>query len=250
MNRIKLLGCGSSLGSPLIGCSCSVCLSKEKRNTRRRCSALLYVNDKVFLIDAGPDIKQQLLEEKVTHIDGLIITHMHYDHVGGMNDLLPLAHFAQSPIPTLCLESTSKLIKKFKAHIIDNFVLHPLKEKEGRVIFGDEPFIYTTYQQDVDVLGIRWGSLAYFTDVKHYDLSLFRSCVGVRQLIISVGSEEEIKGHIGFKKAVEIGRHMEAEELYFTHLSHNIDYNQEKELQERYAVPYGYLAYDQLEILL
>lgn len=250
MNKIKLLGSGSSLGVPLIGCTCDVCRSKDPRNKRRRCSALLYANDKKFLIDAGPDIKQQLLDENISSIDGLIITHMHYDHVGGINDLLPLTEMGKKPLPILCLESTANLIRDFWSHIINYFTFEPLQEKFGRVEFRGESFNYTTYRQDVDVMGIRWETMAYFTDIKHYDLSLFDVCVGVRQLIINIGCEREIVSHIGLEKAVDIGKYMEAEKMYFTHLNHEVDYNNEKKLMDRYHVSNGHLAYDGLEITL
>ena len=96
---ITFLGTAASMGIPMIGCGCRVCLYSSPYNQRTRAAALLRVQGKNILLDAGPDIRQQALKYGLTHIDGLLITHTHYDHIGGLDDLRAYHYRDQLPLP-------------------------------------------------------------------------------------------------------------------------------------------------------
>ena len=99
MGKLRILGSGTSTGVPEIGCTCPVCTSTDPRDNRLRASSLLHTDDAVILIDCGPDFREQMLRaSSFEKIDGVLVTHEHYDHVGGLDDLRPFGRFADIPI--------------------------------------------------------------------------------------------------------------------------------------------------------
>lgn len=95
--KIRILGSGTSTGVPEIGCTCAVCTSKDPRDCRLRTSALVYTDDATILLDCGPDFREQMLRVPFGKIDAVLISHEHYDHVGGLDDLRPFCRFGKCP---------------------------------------------------------------------------------------------------------------------------------------------------------
>lgn len=129
MGKLRILGSGTSTGVPEIGCTCPVCTSTDPRDNRLRASSLLHTDDAVILIDCGPDFREQMLRaSSFEKIDGVLVTHEHYDHVGGLDDLRPFGRlpiFLSIPMPTLlpicgqgCLTALSiRYIREFRVSI-------------------------------------------------------------------------------------------------------------------------------------
>ncbi len=102
MNSITFLGTGTSQGIPMIGCNCEVCTSEDPRDKRLRCSALVRFQGKTFLIDAGPDFRQQMLREKIAHLDAILLTHHHKDHTGGLDEVRSFNYLEKRSFPSFC----------------------------------------------------------------------------------------------------------------------------------------------------
>ncbi|MCB1213553.1 MAG: MBL fold metallo-hydrolase, partial [Chlamydiia bacterium] len=189
-----ILGCGNSTGVPVLGCSCEVCHSEDPRNHRSRPSVLIRCGKTSLLIDAGPDIREQLLRESITEIHGVFITHSHYDHTGGLDDLRILALFQQQAIPMWVGEETYIDLEKRMDYLIHSNITVgvPFKRFSIEKFVGDcgecrfdgfswRYFLYT--HSGVPVYGMRIGDFAYVTDIREYPESIFEELRGVRTLV-------------------------------------------------------------------
>lgn len=251
--RFVFLGCGASMGVPIVGCGCAVCRSSDPKNRRLRSSGLIEIGTKRFLIDAGPDIREQLLRARVHQIDGLLLTHAHYDHVGGLDDLRILSFYNKAPIPCLLSHPTweelrprfdylfaSKEHPERHVHFIPQF----LPDARGVTSFAGLPIQYCSYHQTrMEVNGYRIGDFAYLTDILNYPPTIFEDLKGVRTLVISALRHEPQHLHFTIGQAIEFAKEVNVPLCYFTHLAHELDYEETQKL-----LPLSiFLAYDGLE---
>lgn len=247
--KCTLLGVGSSLGVPVVGCHCSVCTSDCSKNQRSRSAALFEINGKKLLIDAGPDIRSQLLKGKVSEIDAVFITHSHYDHVAGLNDLRV---FARKRRLTTYLSLSSYLeIKSHAQYLFDSFLEPCILEGGREISFGGSFFLTLSYQQKnkegnvTDVLGLRVGTVAYLTDIKIYDPSLVNRLVGIKTLILGAIRRTPSFAHFAFCEAIAFSQKLHSEKTILIHLDHTVDYE-----KERKELPAGVeLGYDGMIIV-
>lgn len=249
-NSLLFLGTGASSGVPVIGCSCSVCRSKDSHNKRLRPSVLLTLNGKKIIIDVGPDFREQALMYQVKHLDGVIITHAHYDHVAGLDELRAYYIFHRTSIPVLCsIETLEELKKKFDylfrkkkegASLAAQLHFQVLENGNGETFFLDQNIRYITYQQgEMSVNGYVFGPVAYFTDVKEFDETLMHSLEGVEVLVISALREEPSRMHLTFDQAAEIASKSGVKKCFFTHISHESDYKKiNRKLPKECALAY------------
>ena len=121
--KIRILGSGTSTGVPEIGCTCAVCTSKDPRDCRLRTSALVYTDDATILLDCGPDFREQMLRVPFGKIDAVLISHEHYDHVGGLDDLRPFCRFGEVPI-----YAETYTAERLRSRMPYCFVEHPIRE--------------------------------------------------------------------------------------------------------------------------
>lgn len=253
--RLLFLGTGASLGIPVIGCPCEVCQSTSHFNKRLRPSALISVHQKQFLIDPGPDFRQQALKYHIDALDGIIITHAHHDHTAGFDDLRALYYRHKKPLPILLSDATARDIKarfyylfqtgnpyeKFAPRIDFQF----LPDLEGDTVFEGVPIHYLTYEQgEMPVNGFRFGNLAYLSDIRVYSPTIFNHLVGVKTLIISALRHEPSPLHLSVKEAVEFAAQTGAEQVWLTHISHDLDHAKTNAV----LPPHVKLAYDGLEL--
>lgn len=249
------LGTGSSGGVPVIGCHCRVCESNDKKNKRLRSSGLLTIGSNRLLIDVGPDFRAQALEYDLRFIDGLFITHTHYDHVGGLEELRAYTLKSGVPLPCYLSESSLKSIKKlFYYHFVDNdansnriaeFDYRLLEGASGKFSFYDAQIEYLHYRQGtMSVLGFRIGSFAYLTDLKEYPEELKKKLNGVDVLVLSALRFGTSKVQMNVDEAVEFIESVHAKSAYLMHMSHELEYAHVKALLPSHIQP----AYDGLEI--
>ena len=248
--KLVFLGSGGSKGVPMVGCECRICSSSSVFNKRLRSSALLEIEGKRFLIDSGPDFRFQALKYGVKNIAGFLLTHAHFDHIAGIDDLATLAYHAKSSINCLASNETLLDLKKshnylFRFEGIDPFRFHILKKDFGEVQFCGIKIHYIHYMQsNTKVTGFRFGDLAYMTDISSYCCGIFPPLMGIKILIISLRAFKGSKGHLGLKDILNISNKVGAQKTYLTHLSHDIDYE-----RDRSALPKGFnFAYDGLEV--
>ncbi|VBB43323.1 putative hydrolase [uncultured Paludibacter sp.] len=247
--QITFLGTGTSTGVPQVGCTCDVCTSENPKDKRLRSSVLIKINDIQILIDAGPDLRQQLLTHSINHLDGILITHEHYDHLGGIDDIRPLGETT-----IFCENNVAKAIyrtmhycftdKKYPGvpkiemeEITENdFYLKGIKITPIRVMHAKLP-----------ILGYRIGDFAYLTDVKTIPESSFEKLTGLKALVINALRKEEHIAHLNIEDAIGISKKIGAENTYFTHFSHHLGFHNEVDAQLPEKI---HLAYDNLSINL
>ena len=229
------LGTGASTGIPVIGCKCSVCVSSNPKNIRMRPSLFVEVNKKKLLIDVGPDFRPQALQHHINDIDGLLLTHAHYDHIGGLDDLRILYFMKQTPIPCLLSKECFSEIKSRYDHLFRRatkktslavqFDFTLLEDNAGVCEFEGIKVGYFSYKQgSTKVLGFRIGDLAYITDIKDYDDTIFSSLKGIKTLIISALREKISPVQFNFEQASSFAKKAKAEKVYITHIAHETDH--------------------------
>ncbi|MEL7430955.1 MAG: MBL fold metallo-hydrolase [Chlamydiota bacterium] len=238
------LGSGASMGTPVIGCSCLVC--QDKRQWRLRSSGLLRIGDRRILFDAGPDFRQQALNYGVFGIEALLLTHSHYDHIGGLEDLRIFSYQKKGEIPCFLSKETGEMLEK-KSYLQQFFAPTFLPSDQGEFFFGGLPFSYFQYWQDTTrVTGFRFGSFAYVTDISRYEPSIFSALSGVKTLVLSACGLDHSHVHLGLRKAISFAQEVGASQVFFTHVCHRID-----AFKERSKLPSSMqFAYDGLEIPL
>ena len=227
MNAITFLGTGTSQGIPMIGCSCEVCTSPDPRDNRLRCSALVRYKGKTFLIDAGPDFRQQMLREGISHLDAILLTHNHKDHTGGLDDVRSFNYLEKRSFPIFC-----------EAHVLESL------KKEYYYVFAEKPYpgapemdihLISSLPFDIDgvpvtpiramhyklpILGFRFGDCAYVTDANYIPESEFDKLRGLKVFVLNTVKRGHHISHYALEEAIEICRHVGAERSYLTHLSH------------------------------
>lgn len=247
--KLIFLGTGGSVGVPVIGCSCEVCHSSDTANQRLRPSALLRIDQRQFLIDAGPDFRMQALRIGLAKLDGLLLTHAHHDHTAGIDDLRPIYYRRQNPLPVLLSAETAQDIRMRYNYLfqstVPRFYLQLLPDQAGAVVFENIPIQYVTYiQGGMLVNGYRIGDLAYLSDIRHFSPSIFEHLEGVRYLVISALRHTPSPLHFSVDEAIDFARQLKAEKVWLTHISHELEHHQ----TNAYLPAHIRLAYDGLEI--
>lgn len=229
------LGTGASSGVPRIGCSCDVCRSTHPCNQRLRPSGVIRAGEKSLLVDIGPDFRQQALKYGLHSLDGLLLTHTHYDHIAGIDELRAFNFIQKKPFPCLLSKETltdlqvrySYLFKK-KGEIESDAAeidCQVLPKDVGEIEFLGVQIQYLSYWQGgMKVNGYRIGNFAYVSDIREYDDSIFRALKGVQKLVLSALRKEPNRVHLSLDEAVVFARKVGAHQTWLTHLSHEIDH--------------------------
>ncbi len=227
-NLLTLLGTATSQGVPVIACDCSVCRSSDPRDQRLRASALLSVNDKHFVIDTGPDFREQMLRSQVPEIEGVLITHEHYDHTAGLDDLRPFCFKQKIDIPVYCLPRVAADLRARYAYAFTDYPGVPRLDIR-EVGFGDKiPFAGTeielleVHHGTLSIFGVRWGELAYLTDVKELPARTLVQCKGLKTAVISALHHAGTHSHLSLQEALDYLEQLGVEQGVLTHFSHRM----------------------------
>lgn len=251
----QFLGTGGSAGVPVIGCTCSVCLSLSPFNRRLRPSGLLKVDGKTLLIDVGPDFRTQALTYHINHLDGLILTHTHYDHIAGIDELRVYYIQSQKALPCLLSEESFDDLKKRYYYLFQpigkvptlsaQLDIHLLPEDEGEKEFLGLNIGYVSYVQGgCKVNGFRFGDFAYISDIREFNPSIFDKLQGLNTLVLSSLREERSILHFSIPEAIEFAEKVGAKQTWITHISHGLDH----ETTNRKLPKSIQLGYDGLEL--
>jgi len=251
--QLTMLGVGSSAGTPILGCKCDTCISSDPRNNRTRCSSFIKLdNGKVILIDTGPDLRTQSLREGLTHIDAVLYTHTHADHLHGIDDLRGFCQIQRSQIPLYGSEDAMK-------HIVDKFG-YSLREPGN---FWDLPVLkvnsingpFQLFNQRItpiplkhgnsEIYGYRIGDIAYLTDVSAIPESSLALLTGLKLLLLDCLRYTTHYTHINLEQSLHYAGHIKAEATYLIHMTHELGYAElSAQLPEKVYVGYDGLNID------
>lgn len=234
--KVTILGSGASGGVPIIGNEWGVCDPNEPKNRRRRCSILIQSEKTTVLVDAGPDCRAQLLDADVSHLDAVIFTHPHADHIHGLDDLRWVNVAMGAVIPAYGSAFTLEKINTNFGYVFapmdasrsgGNFYkpcLEPIPVHDSARI-GDIDFRF--FRQDhgfSNTLGMRVGDFAYSVDVVQLDDNAFQALAGIKTWVVACLGPNPHPTHAHVDKVIEWAGIIKPEKVWLTHMSHLLDY--------------------------
>jgi phosphoribosyl 1,2-cyclic phosphate phosphodiesterase len=255
--QLILLGTGTSVGVPSLGCPCPVCTSSDERDKRTRCAALVGLPEGNLLIDTPPDLRQQLLRERVGLVHAVLFTHEHADHVFGLDDLRLFPFYLGHAVPLYCEPSVEERIRKsFDYAFADAEHTHAGAAPHLRFErIGLAPFdllgarivpLRLKHGPRFEVLGFRIGNVAYCTDTNGIPPESLALLEGLDVLILDALRRRPHVTHFSLDEAIEIATRLKPKRTLFTHISHDLAHEATSQL-----LPPGMeLAYDGLRIPL
>ena len=282
MNKtiLKFLGTGTSQGVPMIGCGCDVCRSRDPRDKRLRASVLVEHEGLAILVDAGPDFRQQMLREGVSHLDAILLTHNHKDHTGGLDDIRAFNYLEKRATEIYCEKYVEDALRMEYSYAFaekkypgaPEWHVHNIDENPFEIRCGGpyevlswEPgkgYVHSTAGENdpvktaniipirgmhykLPVLGYRFGDIAYCTDMNHIPEEEFAKLEGLEHFIIDCVKYGKHISHYSLEEAVEVAQRVGAKHTWLTHLSHQLPCYNELAAE----LPAGILpAYDGLVI--
>ena len=213
---------------PTIGCQCHTCTSSDPHDKRLRCSALIETDATRLLIDCGPDFRQQIMPQPFRKIDGILITHAHYDHMGGMDDIRPYCQFGEINVyadPLARQGMLQMLPYCFAEHRypgVPAIQLHEIHKHEPLRIGDIDIMPFEVMHHDLPILGYRFGALTYITDMKSIDDEELPYIEGTDVLIVNALREKPHHSHQTVADAVRFARRVGARQTWLIHSSHDI----------------------------
>ena len=248
--KIKFLGTGTSVGVPVIGCFCDVCTSNNPKNTRTRSSLYLETDNSQFVIDTSMDFRDQCLREEIEHLDFILYTHAHADHIGGLDDIRPLT-LEDQRIPAYGKPQSLKRIRSRFDYIFQDtpndswkpeIVLHELTETRKIMGVPIEPL--PIWHGELKIYGYRVHNLAYISDVSKIPDSTFEKLENLDVLIIDALRQEPHPTHLTIDRAIQISKKINPERTFFTHMTHTIEHEHvSKQLPDTIELAYDGLTF-------
>ncbi len=247
--HLHFLGTGTSMGVPVIGCDCPICTSSDPRHHRLRTSALVRSHGLHILIDVGPDFRLQALRANLRRIDAVLLTHAHFDHIAGIDDLRPFC-MRQGALPIYGSAQTLADVRQRFAYAFDDtsrgssrpsITLHTI---EGPFQIGPLTVLPLAIPHGTwTITAYRIGPLGYVTDASALPLAAIEALRGVQVLVLNALRAEPHPTHLSIAEAGEVARMIGAPRTFLVHMTHTVDYRAD------YGLPPGVtFAYDGLEI--
>lgn len=253
--HITFLGTGTSAGIPVIGCGCTVCTSSNPRNQRLRTSALLQIQGQNILFDAGPDFRFQALKYGITHVDAVLLTHSHYDHVAGLDDLRPITKDGQS-VPIYGNRSTLHDVRQrfsyaFQKDVSDGstrpaLALQDVQSYQPFDVAGVSVLPLEVMHGTWQICAYRIGSLAYVTDASAIPPASMEALRGLDVLVLNALRHKPHPTHFTIRESLAVIAELQPRQTWLVHMSHAVEHASiSSELPAGVA-----LAYDGLHISL
>lgn len=253
--KVVFLGTGTSQGIPIIGSNHPVCLSENPKDKRLRVSVMVSWDNYTYVIDCGPDFRQQMLTNNVSKLDGILFTHEHSDHTAGMDDIRPF-FFRQGDIPIYLHQRVAQSLQKRFDYIFADENRYPgAPAVEVNLVENNTPFIIgetevipiEAYHNRLQVFGYRIKDFVYLTDVKTVAKEEFKKLKDVEVLVVNALREEAHHSHFNLEEALQFIDQVQPKKAYLTHISPMLGFHEEVEKKLPKNV---HLAYDNLTITL
>ncbi|MFP4846842.1 MBL fold metallo-hydrolase [Winogradskyella sp. PE311] len=252
--KVTFLGTGTSQGIPIIGSSHPVCLSDNPKDKRLRVSILVEWDDYSFVVDCGPDFRQQMLRAKVSKIDGIIFTHEHADHTMGLDDIRPF-FFRQGDIDLYAHQRVFRALQKRFDYIFTTKAKYPGVPSVTQYEVKNQPFTAGNIEvvpidglhYKLQVFGYRFKDFAYLTDMKTINASEVEKLHNLDVLVINALREEPHISHFNLEEALSFIELVAPKRAYLTHISHHLGFHDEVQQKLPNNV---FLAYDNLQITI
>jgi len=252
---VTFLGTGTSQGIPVIGSEHPVCLSDNLKDKRLRVSVLLEWEDATYVIDCGPDFRQQMLSNEVSELDGILLTHEHSDHTAGIDDIRPF-YFEQGNIPFYAEKRVFESLYKRFDYIFETENKYPGAPTIEEVVItkdsvfsieGKQVITVQAFHNKLPVLGFKIDGFTYLTDVKTMEKREIDKIRGTEVLVVNCLRETEHESHFNLSEALAFIADVQPKKAYLTHISHLLGFHDEVENSLPSNV---HLAYDNLQIKL
>jgi phosphoribosyl 1,2-cyclic phosphate phosphodiesterase len=248
--KITILGSGTSTGVPMVGCRCPVCSSNDPRDKRTRASILIETTGGIILVDTSPDLRRQALRHRVPHIDAVLLTHSHADHVNGIDDLRGFHFIHRRIVPCYGSRDTLDAVKKsfpyiFRGHEIPGYapLLEPHVIHDTFSLFGQTIVPIHLFHGAMPATGYRIGGAAYLTDCSRIPESSLALLSGLDLLIIDGLRYTPHENHFNIAGALAVVKQLQPRQAVLTHLTHEVPHADEARL------PAGVqFAYDGMEL--
>jgi phosphoribosyl 1,2-cyclic phosphate phosphodiesterase len=253
--RVYFLGTGTSQGIPIIGSTHQVCQSTDSKDKRLRVSVWISWENHSYVIDCGPDFRQQMLTSGCTKVDGILFTHEHADHTAGLDDIRPF-NFTQGIMPIYAHKRVLKNLKKRFEYVFETQNRYPGAPSVKTIeVQEDHPFSIgdkkalpiNVMHGTLQVFGYRIDDFAYLTDVKTVETSEIEKLKTLKILVINALREEPHDTHFNLQEALDFIDLVKPEKAYITHISHLLGFH---EVVQKKLPPTVFLAYDNLDITL
>jgi phosphoribosyl 1,2-cyclic phosphate phosphodiesterase len=252
--RVTFLGTGTSQGVPVIGCTCEVCTSLDYRDKRLRTSIFIEAGDQAFVVDTGPDFRQQMLRENVRRVDAVLFTHAHRDHTAGLDDVRAYNFMQQMDMPIFGTRPVLDQLRNEYAYAfaaeyypgIPRLTLNEINEGPfaiNGVAITPLPVLHLK----LPVMGFRIGDFSYITDANYIPSETFERLEGTRILVLNALQREKHISHFNLDEALEVVARVKPAKAFFTHISHKLGlhFDVSEKLPENVS-----LAYDGLQITI
>ncbi|WP_017259018.1 MBL fold metallo-hydrolase [Pedobacter arcticus] len=251
--RVTFLGTGTSQGVPVIACNCEVCQSADFRDKRLRSSILIESDEKTVIIDTGPDFRQQMLRGNVQHLDAVVFTHEHKDHIAGLDDVRAFNFKQKGAMDIYATIAVEEGLKREFHYIFADFkypgipLLNIHRIGNERFSVGDiefQPIEVVHFK--MPVLGFRIKDFTYITDAKTVNEAEQEKIKGTKILVLNALQREEHISHFTLTEAIAFAQKIGAEQTYFTHISHRLGKFEDvsRELPENISLAYDGLKLD------
>ena len=249
--KMLFLGTGTSVGVPAIGCGCEVCTSDDPHNYRTRCSVIFGLPEGNLLIDTPPDLRQQLVRERIGLVHAVAYTHSHADHLFGLDDLRLMQFYLGGPVPLYCEPVVEDRIRKAYDYAFGNadnlhtgavpkLEIKPIDLKPFEVLGVTVQPLRLAHGPRCEVLGFRIGNVAYCTDTNSIPTASMDLLQDLDLLVLDCLRPEPHTTHFSLDEALEVAAELKPKRTLFTHMSHSFDHE-----ATNTALPPGVeLAYD------
>lgn len=228
--RITFLGTGTSQGVPIIGCDCPVCVSANPKDNRLRSSVMIQIQGKRYVIDSGPDFRQQMLRAKVKNLDAVIFTHEHKDHLAGLDEVRAFNFINKGKsVPIYATEQVQRAIRREFAYIFETPEYPGIPKIDIHTIttapFDAQGIRFTpieVFHHKLPVLGFRIGGFVYITDANRIDEEQREKIRGADVIVLNALRREPHISHFTFQEAIDLVADLRPKMAYFTHISHQL----------------------------